>query len=325
MRITNLAVLLTDKCNAACKMCCFSCSPRGQQVLDKETVFSYIQQASEIETVKNISFSGGEAIIYYDLLKECMEYALSFGLYSTLVTNGFWAADIDKGYKQIAGLVRCGLRQMSISVDKFHQEFVSVHTVNNAMTIAQSLNIMSAITMADLKDSENSMQAMSQLRPNIYNKDLIIYPVFPAGAATEHILEDKLIKVASKYEQKCNFDHAITLLFDGTILMCCSQFSKNIPITHLGRVGETTLKEAISNISSNDFTYVLLKKGFNWFVDLVENTLKKPLEDKYSVSCHLCHTLFSDAKLVEMITPYVKKEANNLRTRSLLGIQPKTI
>lgn len=319
MRITSLAILLTDKCNAACKMCCFSCTPLGRQVLDKDTVFHYIQQASELGTVENIGFSGGEAILHYDLLKACMEYAASLGLYSTLVTNGFWAADMDKGYRQIEGLVQAGLKKMSISVDEFHQEFVPVRSVHNAMTIAQSLNIMSAVTMADLKDSENSMQALAQLRPNIYYKDIIIYPVFPAGAATEHIAEDKLIKAASKYGQVCPFDHAVTLLFDGTILMCCSQFSQNIPITHLGRAGETTLKAAISNISNNDFTYVLLKKGFNWFVDVVENTLKKPLADKYSVSCHLCHTLFADEKLVEMLTPYVKKEANHLRTRSLLG------
>jgi hypothetical protein len=62
----------------------------------------------------------------------------------------------------------------------------------------------------------------------------------------------------------------------------------------------------------------LLKKGFNWFVDLVENTLKQQIDDKFSVSCHLCHILFSDAKLVEMMAPYVKKEADKLQTKNLL-------
>lgn len=318
MSFWNLAFVMTDKCNAACKMCCFSCSPRKNTILNKERIKAYIKQAQEIGTFKTVAFTGGEAILYYEQLKECIQYANASGFNSTLVTNGFWAANYDRGYEMIKGLVEAGLTDISMSVDQYHQEFVKIETVKNAIKICDSFGVLSALTLMDLKDGRSSSETMEKLRPEIYGKELIIYPVFPAGEAVANIDGGQIIKACNKNAARCAFDKSITVLFDGTIMMCCSQFSREINMTHLGNYETTDLADAIKAFYRNDFLYVLLSDHFDWYVDLAEKMGMK-VDDSYSVSCHLCHYLFTDREFIKAVRPLVKAEAERLRMKKLLS------
>lgn len=318
MSFNSLAFVMTDTCNAACGMCCFSCSPQKKTLLDKELVKDYIQQASELETMKQIAFTGGEAIIYYNVLKECMEYAKSLGMSSTLVSNGFWGKDYDAGFQKMKGLKEAGLKHISLSMDKFHQEYVPVESMRNAIMISRELGILSAITLMDLKDGESVYYSIENFRDILYGCDLIVYPCFPAGEAKQHIAEDQFIYECSSLSARCTFDNTITVLFDGTMMMCCSQFSRDIDMVKIGRFGETTLKEAIANFNGNDLLYVLLNNGFGWYVELARS-FGKNVREKCCVSCHLCHELFTDRDFVERSMPFVQKEAQRLRVRHFIG------
>lgn len=318
MKLDGVSFIMTNRCSASCDMCCFSCTPEGKELLDKELIKDYIRQASEIDSVKSIAFSGGEAILYYEQLKECMQYAGEFGFRTTLVTNGFWAKDYKQGYHKIQGLVEAGMTDMSISVDKYHQQYVPIQSVRNAIQIASELKVMSAITMMDLQDGESVYNSVEQLRPYIYGKDLIVYPVFPAGKAKETIQPDQFIQVCDRKTAVCPYDYNISVLFDGTLMMCCSQFSYDIPMTHLGTFGQTSLKQAMQNFTNNDFIYVMFSNGLNWYAELAKQ-LGFTLQDKYCVSCHMCHELLGNREFVKLAKPYVKKEANNLRIKKLLG------
>lgn len=318
MSLKSLSFVMTDTCNAACGMCCFSCSPQKKTVLDKEIVKEYIRQASELGTTDQIAFTGGEAIIYYDTLKECMEYAKSLGMSSTLVSNGFWGKNYDDGLKKITGLKEAGLKYISFSVDKFHQEYVPVESVRNAITIARRLGVLSAVTLMDLKDGDSVYYSTENFRDLLYGCDLIVYPCFPAGEAKKQIPEDKFICECSSLLARCSFDNTITVLFDGTMMMCCSQFSRDIDIVKVGRFGETTLKQAIDNLNGNDFLYVLLHHGFGWYIELARSFGKK-VREKCCVSCHLCYELFTDKDFIERCRPFVEKEAQRLRVRHFIG------
>jgi MoaA/NifB/PqqE/SkfB family radical SAM enzyme len=135
MKFTHMGFIMTNRCNAACKICCFSCSPRGNLTLGREAIKDCIRQAADMGTFETIGFSGGEAILYFDQLKDCTACARDLGFRVTLVTNGFWARDYAKGLSMMTELAEAGLKSVSFSVDKFHQEFVPVETVADAMSI----------------------------------------------------------------------------------------------------------------------------------------------------------------------------------------------
>ncbi|MDR3239440.1 MAG: radical SAM protein [Clostridiales bacterium] len=310
---------MTDKCSAACKICCFSCTPNRKKLLSKERMKEYIRQANEIGTFNTVSYSGGEAILYYGQLKECMEYAKSFGMKSTLVSNGFWGADYDKGYEMMKGLKNAGLSDISISVDQFHQEYVPLEAVKNAIRITEKLGVLSTLTAMDLADGKSSYDVMDRLRPEIYGKDIIVYPCFPAGAAGENIPEDQFIMACKPDTAICPYNNDIITMFDGSMLMCCSQFSRDIPMTYLGRFETDALLDIVENFNDNDFRYVLLQKGFAFFTDLARK-LHVPLQGNYCVACHLCRELFGNKAFVEAAEPYVTEEADRMRVRKLLSV-----
>lgn len=319
MSLNCLSFVMTNTCNASCGMCCFSCSPQKKEILDKEIVKDYIRQAADMGTVKQIAFTGGEAIIYYDTLRECMEYAKSFGMTSTLVSNGFWGKNFDDGFDKIKDLKEAGLKHISFSVDKFHQEYVPIPSVRNAITIARQLGVLSAITLMDLKDGESVYSSIEEFRDLLYGCNLIVYPCFPAGEAKKLIPEEQFICECDSLFARCPFENTITVLFDGTMMMCCSQFSKDIDMVKVGKFGDTSLKEAVNNLNNNDFIYVLLNNGFSWYVKLAKSFGKK-IKDKYCVSCHLCYELFTDRDFVEKCKPFVEKEAQRLRVMRFMSI-----
>lgn len=298
----------------------FNVHLKKKNVLDKELIKNYISQAKEIGTFRTIGFSGGEAILYYEQLKEIMEYAFSLGFRSTLVTNGFWGRDVNRGYQMISGLVEAGLSKLSISVDRFHQEFIPIDSVKSALRITEKIGVKTTITFMGLKGDENCYELMEQLRPEIYGKNLYFYPVFPVGRATEYVLNEQIIKICHKDTAACPYtkDFDIIVLFDGTIMMCCSEFSKEIEMTHLGNYQYTSLKEAINTFNQNDFIYVLLINKFKWYIDLAEK-LGFKLEEYYSIPCQLCYTLFTNKEYVQTIKPYVKEEADQIRLSKLLS------
>ncbi|NMB92821.1 MAG: radical SAM protein [Flexilinea flocculi] len=318
MNLAGLAFIMTDRCSASCGMCCFSCSPHNKQRLDKELVKDWIRQAADLGTVKSIGFSGGEAILYYDDLRECVAFAHQYGLYSTLVSNGFWAADLEKGRSLLGGLVKDGLKHLSLSVDQFHQEYVPLESVRNAMRLGEEFHVLSAVTLMELRDGYSAAHYMEALRPQIYGTDLIVYPAFPAGAANINIPEGQFIKACNADTARCPFDNHITILFDGSLMMCCSQFSKDIPPVHLGNYKDTTLNEAIQNFNDNPFIYVLLKDGFKFYVDLARS-LGFQVDSYYCVSCHLCHHLLGNKQFLDAALPMVEEEASRLRVSKLLG------
>ena len=48
----SAAVILTDKCSAACRECCFQCNPSNNATLSNEEIFSFIDEISELPHIK---------------------------------------------------------------------------------------------------------------------------------------------------------------------------------------------------------------------------------------------------------------------------------
>ncbi|MCM1176016.1 MAG: radical SAM protein [Blautia sp.] len=321
MELNTLAFSLTDKCNAQCSVCCLFCSPENNAVLDSSLVKSYIRQAKEMGTVRLISFTGGEALMCPGELRECVRYAHQMGFEVSLVTNGFWGADYRKGFALMESLLQDGLNRITISADKFHQEYIPIQSVKNAIKICDELGLPVAVAVMDIRSGDSVRKTVEDLRPEIYGKEINPYPLFPAGKA-ESVPKDEILLLCDPRKAKCPFDNSFVVMFDGTIRVCCSVFADYIPAACLGRMGETTLKEAWNNFVGNDLFYVLFFHSFEWYADLAEK-LGKSIESRYCSACHLCHELFTDREFMEKALPYIRKEADRLRIRKFFGNDTK--
>lgn len=56
-----LSLITTDKCTAACRNCCFQCSPQLKQRMSLEQMKHWIDETvSDFPDVKSCVFTGGE-------------------------------------------------------------------------------------------------------------------------------------------------------------------------------------------------------------------------------------------------------------------------
>lgn len=70
----NVAILLTENCNARCEMCCDSRGRVVGKTLGISEIDLILENINNVESINHISITGGEPMLY----KEKVEYILNY-------------------------------------------------------------------------------------------------------------------------------------------------------------------------------------------------------------------------------------------------------
>ena len=95
MELTGLHLLLTYQCNLECDHCFTWGSPWQDGTMTLRDVRQILQQAEELGTVKWVYFEGGEPFLFYAVLLKGILEAASMGFQVGIVSNGYWATDVE--------------------------------------------------------------------------------------------------------------------------------------------------------------------------------------------------------------------------------------
>jgi len=82
--------------------------------------------------VTGISFTAGEPLLFVDDLCRLLERCGKYGIYTRVVTNGFWAGSADDADRVIVRLMSAGLSQLRLSYSRWHQEHISRDNIPRA-------------------------------------------------------------------------------------------------------------------------------------------------------------------------------------------------
>ena len=308
----KLSITVTDKCNAACDMCCLSCSPKNNFHFDSNDLKTVIDEAAALDGMNEIIFTGGEALLYYEDVLECSAYAFSRGLKVSLCTNGFWG-DTQENAKRIVGeLKKVGVTKFSFSADEYHQKYIPAENLLRAIRAVNDAGLKSKLTVMETKGSKNLARVQELLGDEIQRTKIICHPLLPAGRARKNFNDDKILKLFQARDAACIFDNMLHLDFDGYYYMCCSIFCKEIPRLRIGKIFETPLAEIEQKVTSDDFFYVMLLKGFSWYLDrAAEHGYYLP--ERISFPCECCKFIFCNPELMRIIENDVHNKADELR------------
>ena len=323
MDVTRVVFLLTDRCNAACPVCCFQCNPGNHFVMDLETIKRYMREGAELGTVRKFSFSGGEPFLYPELLKEAVRYGKeTFGIPSGVVSNGFWAENYEEGDRLIGELKACGLKSMKLSADPYHQAFVPASAVKNAVRILRRHQIEGFLTIMEVRDRTHLVKMMEALRPEIYMIDFGFYPLLLTEKARRNaalkLTDEDIIRPCPWERCGCTDMGDVYLSFDGYMYACCSQFSFEIPRLRLGKTGQTTLKEAARRMNRDPVLDMMHRGGPPWFARKAKER-GIPVQERYSVSCELCRDMLCNQAFMESVEPEMLEEIQRLRLEKLFA------
>ena len=96
MEYNSCGILLTENCNARCKMCCDSRGYGKGKTLSKEELKIILDNISECESIKVVGVTGGEPMLYPDLVEYIFDYDYGREMSFTIKANGSWGRNREK-------------------------------------------------------------------------------------------------------------------------------------------------------------------------------------------------------------------------------------
>jgi len=150
---TSVGLLLSYKCNIACKYCIYACSPKWKNDwLGEEDAEIILRQLSEIFKSNSLfipgrinfsyglHFTGGEPFLNYKLLIKFVKLADKLKIPNTFIeTNCFWAKTDESTRLKLNELKEAGLAGLLLSVNPFNVEYIPFERIERVYKIGKKI------------------------------------------------------------------------------------------------------------------------------------------------------------------------------------------
>ena len=315
MIFDKISILLTDKCNACCDMCCLSCSPQNTLHLDTQTIKNVIDEAAGFPEIKQILFTGGEALLYYDQVLECSAYARDRGLQISVYTNGFWGTSEQEAARVASDLKNSGVGMVHFSVDNYHQEWIPAENVLRAVHAVNEAGMKSEISIMETRETNNAKWVKELFKNELDKSKSGWWPLLPAGRAKGKINRDKLLNIFQAKKSLCYFDKMLLMHCNGNYYMCCSVYFNEIPRLKIGTISQNSLAELSDYVISDDWFFIMLNIGFEWFLNKAEE-FGFVFPELVPCPCECCRLIFCNPDLMHKLENDVRLKADELRQQT---------
>lgn len=320
----DLGLLVTTRCTAACKHCCFGCSPRGDQLSGDVTMTlaearSYIEQASQLPGgIRRLGMSGGEPFLLRGDLVEMVRYGRDQGAKGiTCNTACYWATSPKATRLRLEPLRAAGLDRLDISTDDFHTEFISLDNIRYTLEVAKELEIEVSLNSVITRRTNTQAVLVSQLGPAAVGVEAHEWKCLASGAAQQFIPLDDLFLSPGIPREACPAPNFI-IRPEGDAYFCCSP-SGWTPDLKLGNAKEEPLVVLWRRFHQRQLYRTLMGEGPAAFMPAIERAgAGGRLRSGYVNTCDLCHHILSDPVLVEAVRAEVARREIE-RVQSVMG------
>lgn len=317
MDITSLGLHVTDRCNAECLHCAFACGPDSTGSMGLEEAKHYVVEAKALDA-GIVCVTGGEPMLYPILVRKIISECsrLSFSQV-WLFTNGFWAHDKSEANATARGLRELGLTKMFFSVDFFHQAYVPIESVKNAIeaSLESSLEVSVDARFIGEPDEKNEFNSATQAHLEFLRNLLTRVEVLKAqpmfvGRAAESLAKHVKMKPLSEVSaETCpgvwpggTLESPLGVDVDefGFVTIC--------PGLSIGNARKVSLRKIVEDYNYRDFAVIasIHDGGLKGLTNLASKHGFAPRRAYVDV-CHLCYETrkFLKKYLPEALSPRV--------------------
>jgi hypothetical protein len=140
--LNKIEFVVTYACTGRCKHCSegehTSCGER----IDPEIAADAVRKIATEYDIKTVMTFGGEPLLYTDAVYEIMTAAKELNIPKRqVITNGYFSKNAEKTREVAKQLSECGVNDLLLSVDAFHQETISLETVKTFAAEAKKIGI----------------------------------------------------------------------------------------------------------------------------------------------------------------------------------------
>lgn len=301
MNIKALDFLLTFKCNAHCKHCCYRAGPERRGYIPSDRALEWMGELNNIHPLNGITIHGGEPFLYFDDMLIIIKKARELGIPQRwVITNAYWAQDQSIVNKKLRALKDAGITAITFSVDAFHQEHVPLKIIKTAIRSAVQYDLDTVVIDSYfLYNEENDCeynQKTHKYVSNLNNIQNLKYNRFIAsieGRAASLLVDNEYTQEEIP-SGKCNppfwlgsslqNPETIEIDWQGNITLC--------PGLSLGNAIKQSLPEIIENYNYREHPIIkiIVEKGPIGLYELAK-THGYHSNKKFVDECHLCYEM----------------------------------
>ena len=154
--LSKIEFVVTNACTGRCKHCFegeHSC--QGPHI-DPQIAADAVCKIASCYDIKTVMAFGGEPLLYPQSVYAIMKAARDAGVPNRqVITNGYFSKNM-RQIEQVAGqLAECGVNDLLLSVDAFHQETIAIEDVQKFASSAIKYAIPVRLSPAWLVSAEN--------------------------------------------------------------------------------------------------------------------------------------------------------------------------
>ena len=140
--LNKIEFIVTYACTGRCKHCSEGDHTSCGERIDPRIAADAVRKIELEYDIKTVMTFGGEPLLYADAVYEIMNAAKELSIPKRqVITNGYFSKNADQIREVAVRLAECGVNDLLLSVDAFHQETIPLETVRVFATEAKKNGI----------------------------------------------------------------------------------------------------------------------------------------------------------------------------------------
>ena len=128
--LNKIEFVITYACTGRCKHCSQGDHTSCGERIDPLIAADAVRKIAREYDIKTVMTFGGEPLLHTDAVYAIMTAAKELNIPKRqVITNGYFTKNADKIRKVAVRLAECGVNDLLLSVDAFHQETIPLETV----------------------------------------------------------------------------------------------------------------------------------------------------------------------------------------------------
>ena len=194
--LNKIEFVVTYACTGRCKHCSEGDHTSCGEYIDPQITADAVRKIATEYDIKTVMTFGGEPLLYTDAVYAIMKTATELNIPKRqVITNGYFSKNADKIREVAEGLAKCGVNDLLLSVDSFHQETIPLDVVKRFAVEAKACGIPIRLQPAWLVSATNGNPYNRKTREILDSfADMGISAnegniIFPEGNALKYLAE----------------------------------------------------------------------------------------------------------------------------------------
>ena len=194
--LKKIEFVVTNACTGRCKHCSEGDHSACGERIDPTMAALAVRRIAAAYDIRTVMAFGGEPLLYPDAVYAIMAAAKEMGVaHRQIITNGYFSKRADRMRRVAERLAACGVNDLLLSVDAFHQETIPLDVVKAFAAEVRACGIPVRLQPAWLvsKTDDNPYNRITRdILADFADKDIPVGEgnvIFPEGNACRYLAE----------------------------------------------------------------------------------------------------------------------------------------